>query len=450
MTSRSIEAEHLANWLFADRVTRYGLVPLLLTAILAARVMGLSYPFKACGLLFLIFALYNSILGRFLKRRSRWVADTTVYCTVLLLDTMTLAAAIHYTGGVESVLVPLTAVIVLFSALFLTFAQCLFVSLVAAGAYATVLGLEYAGLIPHYHIFPAVSPMLYAYGPYVLLMCFGVVVVLVTLGSIAGHLATLRRRHSERLTQMQIRLEEWNRDLELRVEEKTQHLKAMHEQLQHAYLQTVNAFSQALAAKDPYTRNHSHNVATYARLIGAELGMDDEQLERLIQGCELHDIGKIAVPDRILLKPGPLTKAEYEIVKQHPIWGGRILEPLTFLKDVVEMVRQEHERWDGRGYPAGLKGEEIRLEARIIAIGDAWDAMTSARPYRGPMERETAIAEIKRGAGTQFDPFLVDIFLRVIEQGKLPEFAPIEDVTKHLAPGKGTTAAPSGPAGPSR
>lgn len=428
MTSRSVEQEHYSNWLVADQVTRCWLAPSFLLTLFLARLLGLRCPMVPILLLLLAFIFYNSFLVQLLKRRSRWVPDTWIYFATLLLNTVILASAIHYTGGIESVLVPLAAVITIFSALFLSYGQCLVISLAAAGSYVSVLGLEYSGVFPHYHVFPALPPALHLDTPYVLMMALGVTSVQITLGLIAGYLASRRRQHSEQLSRLQLRLEEWNRDLELRVEEKTRSLRAMHEQLQEAYFGTIKAFMQALEAKDPYTRSHSQAVAAYARLIGFELGFSRERLQRLEQGCELHDIGKIAVPDHILLKAGPLTTDEFEVVKQHPAWGARILEPLTFMKDVMEMVLQEHERWDGRGYPAGLKGEAIRLEARIISVADAWDAMTSERPYRGPMTRDAATAELKAGAGTQFDPTIVEAFLQIIAQGKLP------DAFLHAAP----------------
>ncbi|OGX39780.1 MAG: hypothetical protein A3C53_05440 [Omnitrophica WOR_2 bacterium RIFCSPHIGHO2_02_FULL_68_15] len=424
MTSRSVEQEHYANWLFADRVTRYWLVPILLVTLLLARWLGLAYPLLPCLLLLAGFLGYNSVLVRALKHRSRLIPDTIIYFVTMLLNGLVLSAAIHYTGGIESLLVPMTAVLVIFSALFLTFIQCLCVSLVAALGYGLTLILEGMGLLRHYHVFPSLPAALHTDAIYVLMMSLGVVAVLLVLGLVAGYLAAQRRHHSEQLARMQLRLEEWNRDLELRVDEKTQSLRAMHEQLQQAYYGTVKAFMQALEAKDPDTRHHSHAVAVYARLIGEEMGFSGERLVRLEQGCQLHDIGKIAIPDHILLKPGPLTKEEFEIVKQHPSWGARILEPLTFMKDVTEVVLQEHERWDGRGYPNGLKGEAVSIEARIVAVADAWDAMTSARPYRAPMPLESAIAELQRGAGTQFDPAVVKAFLRVIRQGKLPASSP--------------------------
>ncbi len=425
MTQRSVEAEHLSNWLYADRVTRYVLLPALVGALLVARSQfGLPYPFRICLVLFLSFFLYNKLVARFLKRRHHTVSDTTIYFIALMFDAVLVAAVIHYTGGIESVLAPLTAVIAMLGALFLTFSQCLCVSLFAAWTYVLVLRLESLGLLPHYHIFPALSPTLHTDQLYVTLMAFGVSVVLGTLGLIAGYLAAGRRRHSERLGAMQLRLEEWNRDLRLHVEARTRNLRAMHEQLKQAYLQTVTAFMQALGAKDLYTQGHSHAVSTYARLIGEEMGLDEHDLQSVVRGCELHDIGKIAVPDQILLKKGPLTQEEFEIIKQHPVWGAKILEPLTFMKDVTEIVRQEHERWDGRGYPAGLKGEEICLGARITAVADAWDAMTSARPYRKPLPRDIAIEEIRQGAGSQFDPMVVEAFLRVVEKGRLPVAEP--------------------------
>src|SRR3990167_1527778 len=159
---RSVEEEHYSNWIFADRVSRFWLAPVLLVGILTARQLGLPYPFKPCIILFTAFIAYNSLLQRFLKRRSRVVADTSVYLVALLLNTITLGATIHFTGGIESVLVSLTALIVIFSTLFLTFGQCVFVSIVSATVYATVLALEYTGALPHYHIFPGVPVDLYA------------------------------------------------------------------------------------------------------------------------------------------------------------------------------------------------------------------------------------------------------------------------------------------------
>ncbi len=227
-------------------------------------------------------------------------------------------------------------------------------------------------------------------------------------------------RHSrEEREQLKVQVLEWNRRLEERVVERASELDEAYRRLQNAYLETVTALVEAMTAKDIYLSSHSHSVAHFARAIAEEMGLSKERIDRLVQGCELHDLGKIAVPDAILLKPGPLTREEFEILKQHPVWGARILGPLTFLKDITAMVHQEHERWDGSGYPSGLKEGEIHPEARIIAVADALDAMTSDRPYRSKISFQEAAEELKRCAGTQFDPQIVEAALSAIRSGRL-------------------------------
>lgn len=227
------------------------------------------------------------------------------------------------------------------------------------------------------------------------------------------------REQAQQLDEMKGQVLEWNRRLEDKVAERTRELELAHRRLQDTYLETVTALVEAMSAKDTYLFGHSHNVATYARSIGEELGFSKERLDRLLHGCELHDLGKIAIPDSILMKKGPLTKEEFEVIKQHPIWGARILEPLTFMKDITEMVHQEHERWDGSGYPQGLRADRIRLEARIIAVADALDAMVSNRPYRESTDMDRACREIQRCAGTHFDPEVAEACLRAHKNGKL-------------------------------
>lgn len=221
------------------------------------------------------------------------------------------------------------------------------------------------------------------------------------------------------LDQIKAQVLAWNHRLEEQVLQRTVELEETHRQLQEAYLETVTSLVEAMTAKDTYLFGHSHNVASYAKAIAQELGFSKNRIDRLLHGCELHDLGKIAIPDSILLKQGPLTPEEFEVIKQHPVWGARILEPLTSMKDITEMVHQEHEQWDGSGYPQGLKGEKIRLEARIISVADALDAMVSDRPYRKRLALEQASSELQRCAGTQFDPQVVDACLQAIKDGKL-------------------------------
>lgn len=236
----------------------------------------------------------------------------------------------------------------------------------------------------------------------------------------AAVLLSKRLTHrGEELEELKSQILSWNRQLEEKVLDRTGQLEDSHRQLQSTYLETVTSLIEAMSAKDTYLFGHSHNVTVYAKAIAEQYGLSHERISRLLQGCELHDLGKIAIPDSILMKKGPLTPEEFEIIKQHPLWGAKILEPLTFMKDIMEMVHQEHERWDGTGYPDGLRGEEIRLEARIIAVADALDAMTSERPYRKQITLEEAAQEIERCSGTQFDPKIVEVFLQTVEKRTL-------------------------------
>ena len=187
------------------------------------------------------------------------------------------------------------------------------------------------------------------------------------------------------------------------------------ERIERNYKDTIQALVHALEARDQYTAGHSGFVAEWALEVGARLGMDVADLRDLELGAILHDIGKVAVPDQILNKPGRLTEDEFEVMKTHTVVGERILQPLGFLATVAPIVRYEHERWDGRGYPDGIAGEQIPLASRIIFVCDAYHAMTSDRPYRPAQTHGFARRVLNENAGTQFDPAVVSVFLDVID-----------------------------------
>ncbi|MDO8949511.1 MAG: HD-GYP domain-containing protein [Actinomycetota bacterium] len=176
-------------------------------------------------------------------------------------------------------------------------------------------------------------------------------------------------------------------------------------------LGTLQALSAAVDEKDSYTARHSLGVTGWAHHIGTAAGLSSEDLATLERAGLLHDIGKIGVPESVLLKPGALSEIEFELIKQHPDAGARILEAIPFLDTVVPVVRFHHERWDGKGYPTGLAGEEIPYLARVLAVADAFDAMTTDRPYRKAMSVEDASREIESCAGAQFDPEIARVFL---------------------------------------
>ncbi len=175
----------------------------------------------------------------------------------------------------------------------------------------------------------------------------------------------------------------------------------------------LSMLTRAIEARDPYTRGHSSRVTDMAEAVARALGWSEERIASLRVGGPLHDIGKLAVSDEVLCKEGRLDDDELAQIREHPKIGAKLLLRVTALREAIPYVLYHHERWDGTGYPSGKRGEEIPVEARVLAIADAFDAMTSDRPYRDALSREEALAEVERCAGTQFDPKIARVFLEV-------------------------------------
>jgi putative nucleotidyltransferase with HDIG domain len=179
------------------------------------------------------------------------------------------------------------------------------------------------------------------------------------------------------------------------------------------------ALSRAIEARDPYSSGHAARVTALAEAVAERLGWDEERRELLRTAAALHDIGKLTVSERVLRKPGPLTEDELSEVRAHPETGARMVGLIRKLREAVPAVRHHHERWDGHGYPTGSAGERIPIEARVLAVADAFDAMTSHRPYRRALPAAHALSELRRCAGTQFDPEIVQVFCAAWEEGSL-------------------------------
>jgi len=211
------------------------------------------------------------------------------------------------------------------------------------------------------------------------------------------HLVSNLRRHQK--------------ELEKTVIEQTASINELYLSLKKANLDIVRALSEAIEAKDPYTRGHCSRVTNLALNLGKEIGLNGEQMEMLEYGSLLHDIGKIGIRGAILAKPSKLTDDEYEHIKLHPAIGVNIIAKIDFLKLARGTVRHHHERHDGKGYPDGLKSWQIEIMAQIMVIADAFDAMTSSRPYRNAMSTERALQILKENSGTQFNSELIHIFL---------------------------------------
>jgi len=190
----------------------------------------------------------------------------------------------------------------------------------------------------------------------------------------------------------------------------------LYRQLEEAFRETIEGLVFALEAKDRFTRGHSERVSQYAKIIAEGMGLPEEEVEKISQAARLHDIGKIGIKMEALLKEGKLTPEEYKMFQTHPEIGKRILEPIGFLQDIVPLIYHHHERYDGTGYPERKKGEEIPLGARILAVADSYDVMTSDRPYRKALSVEEAVEELRRNRGTQFDPHVVDVFIEELKK----------------------------------
>jgi len=191
-------------------------------------------------------------------------------------------------------------------------------------------------------------------------------------------------------------------------------LQNAHQNLQDAYERTIEGWIHALDLRDRETEGHTQRVTELTLKVARHIGFSEEELVHIRRGALLHDMGKMAIPDEILQKPGPLNEAEWKEMRRHPIYAYEMLSPISYLHDALEIPFCHHERWDGSGYPRGLKGEEIPLGARLFAIVDVWDALCSDRPYRKSLPHEEVIAYIRENSSKLFDPKLVDIFLSVI------------------------------------
>jgi len=199
--------------------------------------------------------------------------------------------------------------------------------------------------------------------------------------------------------------------------------------LQEAYVSTVRLLVSRIEEKDPYTHGHTERVAAYAVAIAREMGLTPEEIQTIQFGAFLHDIGKVHTQDEILHKPGALTEEEWRLVKAHPVRGAEMVRGVKFLEKSIDMIRHHHERVDGKGYPDGLSGDQISLRAKIVNLADAFDAMTTDRPYRAGMTTEQAMEQMTTKAGSQFAAEVVHVFVPALQEGRI-------SVIKNAAPWK--------------
>jgi putative nucleotidyltransferase with HDIG domain len=189
--------------------------------------------------------------------------------------------------------------------------------------------------------------------------------------------------------------------------------------LKRSYFDTIQGVTNSIEARDPYTTGHSQRVGQIAKAIAEELGWSDDEIELIDWGGMLHDVGKIGINDAVLNKPGKLEDEEYEAIKLHPVIGAQIVKDISFLEPVVPYILEHHERFNGKGYPRGLTGDEISLKGRLLAVADVYDAMTTDRPYQKAFEPEVAVKKILGNTNSDFDPNIVKAFERLWLSGEL-------------------------------
>ncbi|MEJ2725091.1 MAG: HD-GYP domain-containing protein, partial [Deltaproteobacteria bacterium] len=192
----------------------------------------------------------------------------------------------------------------------------------------------------------------------------------------------------------------------------------LYEDVQKAYYEAILALMNSMNAKDPYTAGHSQRTSRYALGIAQEMGLSERACKKIKTGAELHDIGKIGIRDVIIGKRNPLSTMEYNTIQAHVLTGENIIKPIKYLRFALPMIRHHHEHYDGTGYPDGLKGDEIPLGARIVGAGDAFDAMTSQRPYNKPLSSNKALEKCVSLKGKQFDPDVIDALIRFVKRSK--------------------------------
>lgn len=226
-------------------------------------------------------------------------------------------------------------------------------------------------------------------------------------------------------------LEEQNEDL---IAERLQLLEETNEELRATTYQTMRALAEAIDGRDESTRGHCDRLVRYSLAVGKELGLDDEQLKNLAYGSLLHDVGKVSIRDGILMKDGPLTLEEYEQMKEHTIFGWELIQPMRLMADVAKIVRHHHERFNGKGYPDGLAGEQIPLTARILGLVDVFDALTTVRPYKHAFDLEYSLDIIRGENGKHFDPAVVEAFFNALDNGeiRLGEYETDEELLREI------------------
>jgi len=353
----------------------------------AAIAVGIAAVLVGGPQLGLLVVLTSSTPAEFFLRRKFFKKDPAKYSAIVLFNVSQLAIAVVIAGLLFQALgggpPPYKSVIDFLRAIFTFFAFVVFNAAIVSGVVHFARGVDYWR-----HFLTILRAR------YVQVLSLGILAILIAIVHSISPWYTILMLAPLFVVQISLR----------------EHLK-LREQAKAAF----EKIAAIIHARDVYTGQHSEEVAELAVKLARALRLPEEEVERIEAAARVHDLGKIAVPDSILLKPGPLDEKEWEVVKKHPVIGAEILAGLEIYKDCIDIIRHEHEHWDGTGYPDGLKGEQIPLGARIIAVADVWHALLSDRPYRKAYSKEEARKIMQDMAGKVLDPNLVELFLKILE-----------------------------------
>ncbi len=413
--------ENIQDKLIRDIYARFVVFVFGLFSILLQKALGFPSKINFIYIILIIIVLINSFIYYLVKKnRVSYISEYFIS----LIDFMLINYAVWSSGGLESRLWFIFIIVILIESISLNRSHLLFNLILAFVTYPTIIYFYQQGDFVPKELNLLINRMFY-------MALVGLVSIIYIKNIIKQQMET-DKLNSDNI-RLNTKLEEFSQVLSDEVYKATDDLKdkireieRLYKKFRNLFIDFARALSAAVDARDPYTHGHSERVTKITFTILEELqqfygemDISEEVKETLLIAALLHDIGKLSLPDTILQKPGPLSQEEWVVMRKHPVIGQNIIKPIEDLRAAGTIIRSHHERFDGKGYPDNLAGDDIPFLARVICVADSFDAMTSDRPYRPRMKTEEAVAEVKRCENTQFDPAVVKAFLAAYKKGTL-------------------------------
>ena len=413
--------ENIQDKLIRDIYARFVVFAFGLFSILVQKFLGLPAKINFVYIILIVITLINLLIYYLVKKnRVSYISEYFIS----LVDFMLINYAVWSSGGLESRLWFIFIVVILIESISLNRSHLLFNLILAFVTYPTIIYFYQQGVFVPQELNLLISRIFY--------MGLVGLISLMYIKKIIVQQEVTEKLNTDNI-RLNTKLEEFSQVLSDEVYKATDDLKdkmreieRLYKKFRNLFIDFARALSAAVDARDPYTHGHSERVTKITFTIMEELqqfygemDISEEIKETLLVAALLHDIGKLSLPDNILQKPGPLSPEEWVVMRKHPVIGQNIIKPIEDLRAAGTIIRSHHERFDGKGYPDNLSGDDIPFLARVICVADSFDAMTSDRPYRPRMKTEEAVSEVKRCEGAQFDPAVVKAFLAAYKKGTL-------------------------------